>query len=282
MSGISANALTGTNYPENRLKYNGKELQHREFGDGSGLEWYDYGLREYDHQTGRFFRVDPLAEEFYYLTPYQYASNNPATNIDLDGLEGMHFQEVFNYLVKRTVQNPNGTEAKVLGTVSGVGGSIYGVGKGLVNTVAHPVEAAKGIFRMMSQTPAENAVDYGVNVVSNYTGTGSDAFTEYATGAHVLTDIGMALSPLKGGTGLKVGKGAATEGAVIGDTAAAKGVQPTALVTKYPANAAIAGTTENTFLMPGQVIDRYGPLGGKWFSTPGTSYGARSMRQSIL
>lgn len=29
--------------------------------------------------------------------------------------------------------------------------------------------------------------------------------------------------------------------------------------------------------MPGQVIDRYGGLGGKWFSTPGTSYGARSI-----
>ncbi len=50
-----------------------------------------------------------------------------------------------------------------------------------------------------------------------------------------------------------------------------------ALVPKYPYYPSIAGTIENTFLMPGQVIDRYGPLGGRWFSTPGTSYGARSI-----
>ena len=49
------------------------------------------------------------------------------------------------------------------------------------------------------------------------------------------------------------------------------------LVTKYPANPAIAGTIENTVLMPGQIIDRYGGLGGRWFSIPGTSYGARSI-----
>jgi len=73
---------------ENRYKYNGKELQCKEFSDGGGLEWYDYGMREYDVQIGRFFRLDPIAEEFYQLTPYQYASNEPVGNIDLDGLEG--------------------------------------------------------------------------------------------------------------------------------------------------------------------------------------------------
>ena len=49
------------------------------------------------------------------------------------------------------------------------------------------------------------------------------------------------------------------------------------LVTKYPANAAVSGTTQRVFLRPGQVIDRYGSLGGKWFSKPGTSYGSRSI-----
>jgi hypothetical protein len=57
--------------------------------------------------------------------------------------------------------------------------------------------------------------------------------------------------------------------------------QTLALVTKYPGSPGIAGTTENTFLMPGQIIDRYGSTGGQWFSTPGTSYGARSIPSGL-
>ena len=37
MSGISDKALK-TNYAENKYRYNGKELQHQEFSDGTGLE----------------------------------------------------------------------------------------------------------------------------------------------------------------------------------------------------------------------------------------------------
>jgi RHS repeat-associated protein len=95
IAGISSKALKPY-YAENRYKYNGKELQNKEFSDDSGLEWYAYGMREYDPQIGRFFRIDPLAEKFQYLTPYQYASNNPIINIDLDGLEGVNANDINN------------------------------------------------------------------------------------------------------------------------------------------------------------------------------------------
>ncbi|MGH2645780.1 MAG: RHS repeat-associated core domain-containing protein, partial [Chitinophagaceae bacterium] len=54
----------------------------------TGLDWYSYGMREYDPQLGRFPQLDPLTDEFPTLTPYQYASNDPVANIDWDGLEG--------------------------------------------------------------------------------------------------------------------------------------------------------------------------------------------------
>ena len=68
----------------NKNLYNDKEL----FDDG-GLNWYDYGFRNYDPQIGRFTQLDPLTDKFPELTPYQYASDEPIGNVDMDGLENL-------------------------------------------------------------------------------------------------------------------------------------------------------------------------------------------------
>ncbi len=60
--------------------YNGKELD-----DETGL--YYYGARYYDARTSIFISVDPLADYFSSLTPYQFAGNRVPNAIDLDGLE---------------------------------------------------------------------------------------------------------------------------------------------------------------------------------------------------
>ena len=73
-----SNLVAGT--PKNRYLYNGKELQ-------DGLQLYDYGARLYDPVIGRWNAIDPLADEFDNVSPYNYGMNNPMLYMDPLGLD---------------------------------------------------------------------------------------------------------------------------------------------------------------------------------------------------
>src|SRR5690606_8582578 len=83
-------------------KYNGFEYQ-----DELGLNWYDYGARNYDPALGRWMNVDPLAHRYSTITPYNYGVNNPIFFIDIDGMKIINGdkerkQEVDKQIERRT------------------------------------------------------------------------------------------------------------------------------------------------------------------------------------
>jgi len=82
MQGISSKAA---NSLDNKYKFGGKELQLNEFTDGTSLEDYDFGARNYDPQIGRFLGSDKKADKLVSSSPYTYCLNNPLVFVDPNG-----------------------------------------------------------------------------------------------------------------------------------------------------------------------------------------------------
>ena len=121
---------------QNNYLYNGKEL----FEDG-GLNWYDYGFRNYDPQIGRFPQLDPLTDYFPFYAPFQYAGNDPISNVDLDGLEEL------------TAINGAATVSQSGNVIIGVAGSATRTAEG-VGSAEHWVSTLNDAF-VVAKLPAK-------------------------------------------------------------------------------------------------------------------------------
>ncbi|WP_222165492.1 RHS repeat-associated core domain-containing protein [Edaphocola aurantiacus] len=74
-----------------RFGFNGQEKDNELKGVGNSI---NYKARMQDTRVAKFLSLDPLSQKFPMLTPYQFASNNPILNVDLDGLEGVSYRVV--------------------------------------------------------------------------------------------------------------------------------------------------------------------------------------------
>ena len=177
---------------KNTNLYNDKEL----FDDGD-LNWYDYGFRNYDPQIGRFTQLDPLTDDYPLLTPYQYASNDPITNIDLDGLEGVSSTGLTDVMVSGvrhlalasgpSLLSISGNFLKGLGqsglsTLTSLGNAIIDpltTASAIGHAIANPVQTGKAIYSAAKNTYNEfqnGDANTRANILGNLTGDIAQAF----------------------------------------------------------------------------------------------------------
>lgn len=67
-----------------KYKYQGQERQEE-----LGLNWDSFKWRNYMPEIGRFFNVDPLAEDYSYQSPYNFSENKVTSHRELEGLEAV-------------------------------------------------------------------------------------------------------------------------------------------------------------------------------------------------
>ena len=100
MAGISSKAAGGIE--NKKQKFQGQELSSGEFSDGSGLEMYEFKWRMDDLQTGRFWQIDPLADDYLHNSPYAFSENKVIVHRELEGLEAEY---IFSKAWKEVADN---------------------------------------------------------------------------------------------------------------------------------------------------------------------------------
>ncbi|WP_417887133.1 DUF6443 domain-containing protein [Zunongwangia sp.] len=77
---------------------NHKTYQGQEFTDDLGLNIHEWKYRFSDPTIGgRFWSIDPLAEDYSYQSPYNFSENDPVSGVELEGLEKLRVT-VYNVL----------------------------------------------------------------------------------------------------------------------------------------------------------------------------------------
>jgi RHS repeat-associated protein len=122
------------------------------------LAYTEFRFRHYDPAIGRFLSIDPLADEFTFMNPFNYADNNPATFMDLYGLQAVApasaITSATNRALTQTAQNLSASAIKTLTP------AILNAGAKLIND-AVVQQAPKVVPTKIGQKILEQSVTLG-------------------------------------------------------------------------------------------------------------------------
>ena len=104
--------------PENLYQFQGQEYQ-KETG------WSSFKWRNAMPELGRFFNVDPLAEDYLYNSPYAFSENKVTAHIELEGLESWYVAD--GNLITKQFSNQPASGPLSTSYAQSIGATEYGV-----------------------------------------------------------------------------------------------------------------------------------------------------------
>jgi len=160
-----------------------------------------------DPATGRFWQIDPLAEDFMYNSTYAFQENKMGMGVELEGRELLGWDMMAS--VDATI-NPNGVGAHAIGIAEGVASSVQGT----IDAISNPVQTAQGVGNLLlaSALKGDPAMMAQADAAlgTNSTGAANGLVTSIENGANdlingngvergnVIGQIGMAVVGSKG------------------------------------------------------------------------------------
>lgn len=115
--GLTFNSYQRENSVDQRWKFQGQEHI-----DDLGLNWDSFKWRNHQPDIGRFFNIDPIAEDYYYNSPYAFSENKVTSHVEIEGLESQSIhlnQEIkkAENVVRTVVNNTTDAVQSVLGAI---------------------------------------------------------------------------------------------------------------------------------------------------------------------
>ncbi|MDH5400294.1 MAG: hypothetical protein OEX02_19225, partial [Cyclobacteriaceae bacterium] len=107
--GLTFNSQQRNGSTPNDFLFQGQEIQ-----DELDLGWVQFKWRNHDPAIGRFFNVDPLAEDYVHNSTYAFAENRVIDGRELEGLEGVSMHDdktnTTTFTVNMKVRNSAGLD----------------------------------------------------------------------------------------------------------------------------------------------------------------------------
>ena len=251
--------------PLHNYRYNGKEW-HGE----AELGWLDFGFRYYDPAIGRFPSVDPIADQFAFVSPFNYAENEPVGHIDLWGLQKAKKDDDPSNDHDRA--RDEALDRLPFMSMTGVSPD------NISNEYEGQVVQESWKWARMNQAIWKFIVEVVGSANFNINGWAGTTIVGQAPKAKgFFGKIGGFFKGIFGKKGGGVGSGSKASGNIAKDNGIGLQGLPgstettRALVPYYPPNGGALGEWRRTTLSPGSIIDRYGSGYGRYFSPQGTS-----------